>query len=223
MAADLSALNSSTPTSPPQEQGDVKFFLRVVSFFAVCAIAFVAWAVLLRPDPKADIGATDRRLVDFSLVERSGRTVNRSELAGKFLVVNFVHTSCSISCFQVNKRMSKIQEQVAGLADVQLLSISLDPQTDTPPVLAKFANQFHADAERWLFLTGERRAVDSLLEASFIRRAPDAPRASLFAATDRIMIVDDTGRVREQFNGMKSSAPEAVLAALDRLRAASHP
>ena len=223
MTADLSNPIQTAAPSPSQEQGDVKVFLGIVSFFIFCAIAFVVWAVFFRTSPVADTVTTDRHLVDFTLVERSGRTVTRSELAGKFLVVNFIHTSCSISCFQVNQRMSRIQERLAGQKDVQLLSISVDPQTDTPPVLAKFASQFRADASRWLFLTGERPAVDSLLEASFIHRAPDAPRSALFGATDRIMIVDDTGRVREMINGMKSSAPDAVMASLEKLRAESRP
>ena len=214
-----SATTSTTTPTASQEQGDVKVFLGIVSIFALCVIAFVVWVVHFRAKPQAEETVMDRHLVDFTLVERSGRVVTRSELAGKFLVVNFIHTSCSISCFQVNQRMSQIQERLAGQNDVQLVSISVDPQTDTPTVLTKFASQFRADANRWLFLTGEQRAVDSLLEASFILRAPDSPRSALFAATDRILIVDNTGRVRDQIKGLKFSTTDDVLASLERLRA----
>jgi cytochrome oxidase Cu insertion factor (SCO1/SenC/PrrC family) len=158
-------------------------------------------------------------LPDFNLIERSGRAVTRAEFAGQNLVVNFVHTSCSITCFQVNQHMAKLQEQLAGRDDVRLVSISVDPQTDTPPVLAKFAARFNADPSRWLFLTGPQSAVDELVEGSFYRRPDGAPRSALFAATDRIWLVDATGRVRRRFNGLKATAPEAVLAALDQIRA----
>ena len=85
-----------------------------------------------------------------------------------------------------------------------------------------FAGQFGATTNRWLFLTGEPHAVDALLETSFIHRAPGAPRTAFFIATDRIMLVDDTGLVRKQFNGLKTS-PEAVLEALARLRSQPRP
>ncbi len=64
-------------------------------------------------------------------------------------------------------------------------------------------------------VTEERR----LVEGSFYRRPDGAPRAALCAATDRIWLVDATGRVRQRFNGLKATAPDAVLAALDQMRA----
>lgn len=222
MSAEFSTPLPSTAPAPSQGQGDVKIFLGIVSFFAFAAAGFVAWMILGRAPAPGVAPEAKRRLADFMLTERSGRTVTRSELAGKFLVVNFVHTSCSISCFAINQRMAKLQEQLAGHDDVRLVSISVDPVADTPPVLTKFASQFGATTNRWLFLTGEPHVVDALLEASFIHRAPDAPRTAFFIATDRIMLVDDTGLVREQFNGLKTP-PEAVLEALARLRSQSRP
>src|ERR1022692_4817936 len=51
-----------------------------------------------------------RQLVDFSLTDRTGRTVTRAELAGKILVVDFLLTSCSLTCPEVNRRMAEIQQ-----------------------------------------------------------------------------------------------------------------
>lgn len=211
----------STLAHSPATPTDVKVFFSLVSLFAVVAVLFAVLLLKRGSAERADAMpiSEERRLLDFTLTERSGRPVTRAELAGQTLIVNFVHTSCSITCFQVNQRMSKLQETLAGRDDIRLISISVDPQTDTPAVLTKFAEQFKADPNRWLFLTGPQTAVDTLVEGSFYQRPPGAPRSALLAATDRIWLVDDTGRVRQRFNGMKSSAPETVLNALAQLRA----
>jgi len=216
-------MNQPSPTAPPQATTptDVKVFFGLVSIFAIAAIGFAVWLSDRSSSEPADAAPEpgERRLLDFTLTERSGRTVTRAEFAGQNLLVNFVHTSCSITCFQVNQRMAKLQERLEGRKDVRLVSISVDPQTDTPPVLAKFASQFKADTNRWLFLTGPQAAVDELVEGSFYQRPPGAPRSALFAATDRIWLVDATGRVRQRFNGVKASAPDTVLDALAQLQA----
>ena len=97
-----------------------------------------------------------RHLVEFKLTDRSGRSVTQADLTGKFLVVNFVFTSCSLSCRAVNDRMEEIQRLVAGVNDVRLVSLTVDPRSDTPSVLARFADGYYADTNRWLFLTGDK-------------------------------------------------------------------
>ena len=147
--------------------------------------------------------------------------MTQDELRGKFLVVNFVHTGCSISCALVNQRMAEVQKLVADKDDVQLLSLTVDPGTDTPAALTKFANQFGADARRWLFLTGEKRAIYQLIETSFLSRDTNATRMEMpggFRKADHIALVDRNGQVRRYFPGMKFDTPTAIVKALDELR-----
>lgn len=129
-------------------------------------------------------------------------------------------TSCSLSCRVVNERMAEIQELVAGQPDVRLVSLTVDPRTDTPAVLAQFADGLRANTNQWLFLTGEKRSLYHLLETSFVTPAKEL--AGLvpggFADTDRIFLVDPRGEVRESFNGLKPTTPAAVIAAINRLR-----
>ena len=102
-----------------------------------------------------------------TLTDRTGRTVTRADFDGKFLVVNFVFTGCSLSCLAVNHRMAEIQRSVAAHDDVRLVSLTVDPDSDTPERLAKFAAQFGANTNRSLFLTGEKRVLHPLLEKKF--------------------------------------------------------
>jgi protein SCO1 len=205
-------------------QADERIFLWGASLLAAAVAAgVVLMATLGNGGSEGELAVGERHLVDFNLTERSGRTVGMSELRGKFLVVNFVHTGCSISCALVNQRMAEVQKLVAGQNDVQLLSLTVDPGTDSPAVLTKFASQFGADPERWLFLTGEKRAVYQLIETSFLSRDTNATRMEMpggFRKADHIALVDREGKVRSYFPGMKSGTPAAIVKAIDELRSA---
>ena len=161
-----------------------------------------------------------RHLTDFTLTDCTGRVVTRAELTNQFLVVNCVFTSCSLSCRVVNDRMAEIQRLVADRPDVRLVSLTVDPRTDTPSVLARFAASYQADTNRWLFLTGEKAGLYRLIGTSFLTASPEL--AGLvpggFANTDRIFLVDPRGEVRQSFNGLKPTTPREVLEAISRLR-----
>ncbi len=97
-----------------------------------------------------------RQLVNFSLTDRTEHTITRSDLSGKILVVNFLFTSCSLTCPAVNSQMAQIQQLTTNQPEVRLVSLTVDPRDDTPAVLAKYGERFGADTNRWLFLTGEK-------------------------------------------------------------------
>lgn len=161
-----------------------------------------------------------RKVIPFNLTDRTGRTVTQADLAGKILIVNFVFTSCSLSCRAVNDRMTEIQQLVGSASDVQLVSLTVDPRTDTPTVLAKFADSLRADTNRWLFLTGDKAQLYPLIETSFIPKSPEL--ADLipggFTSTDRIMLVDPKGNVCASFNGLKHGVANAVVSEIEALR-----
>lgn len=163
-----------------------------------------------------------RKLIDFTLTDRTGLTVTRADLDGKLLVVNFVFTGCSISCLAVNHRMAEIQQAIAGRDDVRLVSLTVDPDSDSPERLAKFATQFGADTNLWLFLTGEKRVLHPLLEESFLVQRDQRLLGFVpggFSHTDRIAVVDNRGHLRGLFNGLKTTAPREILDLLAQLRA----
>ncbi|MFO1498205.1 MAG: SCO family protein [Verrucomicrobiota bacterium] len=161
-----------------------------------------------------------RRLIPFQLTERSGRKVTEADLAGKILVVDFVFTGCSLSCRAVNNSMEEIQRLTDGAKDVQLISLTVDPRSDTPAVLTAFANGYHADSNRWLFLTGDKRQLYGLIETSFIPKSPELEHLipGGFAATDRIMLVDPLGNVHASFDGLKRDAAKTVVSGIENLR-----
>jgi protein SCO1/2 len=102
------------------------------------------------------------RVPDFALVERSGRQITRADLLGKVWIVNFFYTECPDVCPLESTHMARLQHELAQAPDVRLVSISVDPEHDTPEVLAEYASRYGADPERWLLLTGPREAIHQL-------------------------------------------------------------
>jgi protein SCO1/2 len=119
--------------------------------------------------------------------------------------------------------MEDIQRLVADAPDVQLLSLSVDPRTDTPSVLRAFAENYHADPRQWWFLTGDKAELYRLIETSFLPKSTDLQDIipGGFAGTDRIMLVDRQGKVRACFNGLRPRVAAAVLSEINHLRKSS--
>ncbi|HEV8376335.1 MAG TPA: SCO family protein [Candidatus Polarisedimenticolia bacterium] len=150
-------------------------------------------------------------LPDFSLTERSGRTVTLTDLKGKVSVVDFIFTSCSAQCPQVTAQMAKMQEfALPRWKNVQLLSLTVDPERDTPQVLSEYAKGFSADSRRWLFLTGERQKLDELTRNGFkvasaspvpVDTSPDAVLHSV-----SLVLVDARGRIRGYYQSTDADA-----------------
>jgi cytochrome oxidase Cu insertion factor (SCO1/SenC/PrrC family) len=115
---------------------------------------------------------------DFSLLERGGRRVMLAGLRGKVWVANFIYTHCTDTCPLQSARMAQLQAEFSAEPDLRLVSITVDPEQDTPQVLAEYAGRFGADRDRWLFLTGEKKALYTLALEGFRLSVADPAEAS---------------------------------------------
>lgn len=113
------------------------------------------------------------QLPPFSLVERSGRRVTLTDLLGRISVVNFIYTRCTETCPTQSLQLARLQTEFAHAADLRLVSITVDPLHDTPEILTRYAERYAADPERWLFLTGDKRAIYCLATGGFRLSAVD--------------------------------------------------
>ncbi len=138
----------------------------------LAAIAAVSWLRLARDTGQAasvDIEALGAfgQVPDFTLTERSGRTVTRAVLLGKVWLVSFIYTECTETCPTQSQQMAALQRQFALEPDLRFVSITVDPAHDTPGVLARYAERYGADPERWLFLTGPKHVIYVLARDGF--------------------------------------------------------
>lgn len=114
----------------------------------------------------AELTAPQKYFTDVELVTQDGQTVRlySDVLKGKVVVINSFFSTCKGSCPVMLSSFAKIQETFSDRLgkDLRLISITVDPENDTPEVLAAYAEQWHA-RPGWLFLTGEKPNVDTAL------------------------------------------------------------
>ncbi len=127
-------------------------------------------------------------MTDFVLTERSGQRVSSDDLKGKPYVVSFFFSTCPSICIQQNQKVQELQSEFAG-TDVRFVSISVDPETDTPEALREYAARFNADPEKWLFMTGELLYIRRV-GAEVFRLAVDEK-----FHTEKFVLVDRQGEI----------------------------
>lgn len=218
-----------------QVNGERLFVIVVVVMCIILGTGFCALLFVLNyrgkpdastenlPDSKPAFIQPDhpRSLADFTLTDSSGRAITRADLDGKILVVDFLFTSCSLTCPAVNTQMAQIQQLTTNQPDIKLVSITVDPRDDTPAVLQKYGARFGANTNRWLFLTGEKPALYSLIGKSFLAQDANDPFGYMpgnFSHTERIAVMDARGNLRGYFDGLNQNAASAVVEEIAKLR-----
>lgn len=189
--------------------------------FLVVALLLVAAATLLqrmrRPEPLPVYG----QLPEFSLVNRDGRTIRLEDLAGAPWVADFIFTRCPASCPMMSARMARLERSLPRDLDLLLVSISVDPEHDTPEVLERYARKYQAP-ERWLFLTGEREDVRKLSIEGFklgleMDPPPEMAGPEPILHSTRFVLVDGEGRIRGYYEAFDEASTEKLRRDLLRL------
>jgi protein SCO1/2/putative membrane protein len=188
----------------------------VLGVVFVSALLVARFAPLTPPARAAqDLGVQGETIGAFRLVERSGRMVTEADLAGRVCLFSFIFTRCQLSCPRITSVMKMLQERLSGTT-VLLVSISVDPEHDTPSVLETYARSYGADPERWWFLTGPRSSIYDLIQQRFKlsvvpKPSPDPEgRTEAIAHSERIALVDH-GRIVGLFDSTETTALDALV------------
>ncbi len=152
------------------------------------------------PDPP-DVMWT---LPDYALVDHLERPFDPSTLRGKVWIAGFVFTSCPSSCPAVTTAMGDLRERLDRYSvDVEMVSFTVDPQHDTPQVLAEYFAAQGVDSPRWRFVTGD--GVLPLVRHGFKlgvgeREADEQGIAYDIAHSTKLALIDGDGGVRGFYN-----------------------
>ena len=208
----------------PGSDGEGRLFITFVVGLSLLA-AIGGWLVVstsgLHGKPPGILPDHPRVLVSFVLTNQTGQTVTEAELKGKYLVVDFLLTSCSLTCPVVNRHLAEIQALTTNQPDVQLVSLTVDPRDDTVTALADFAKKYGADSARWFMLTGDQTNLYHLIATSFLNQDLNDPFSYMpgnFSHTDRMALVDAQGHVRCYFDGLSDNVASNIVTALASLR-----
>ena len=163
---------------------------------------------------------------DAELVDQDGARRTLKDWHGQVLAVTFVYTRCPLPnfCPLVERHFAEVQEQVRAAADlhgrVRLLSVTLDPEYDTPDVLARHGQRLKQDRAIWSLLTGSRPQVEAFAEQFGVSAVRDNTQPSELLHNLRTAVIDGNGTLVTVLSGAEWQ-PSQLLAEIRRARARS--
>lgn len=159
----------------------------------------------------------------FTLTNRDGRTVRLQDLAGHPWIADFIFTRCPASCPLMTARMARLNRELPDDLAVRLVSISVDPEHDTPEVLQRYAQSYNAP-DRWLFLTGGKDEIYRLSRKGFKLgieipppSGPGGPPVEPILHSTRFVLVDGEGRIRGYYDGFDEDSMKKLRVDLEAL------
>jgi protein SCO1/2 len=151
-------------------------------------------------------------LPPFELTSHEARPFRLADLRGQVFAASFVFTRCETICPVIVGKLRRVQEATNDLGPAfRLVSFSVDPGHDTPPVLAAYARARGADPRRWVFLTGEQQALQRTVVDGFktvMERGDGSPETILHAS--HVVLVDGAGRIRGYYDAADDDCVERV-------------
>jgi protein SCO1/2 len=143
----------------------------------------------------------------FQLTLQTGQPFDSHSLDGHLWVANFIYTTCDGPCPMMSHQMRGIQNSTSGTPALKLVSFTVDPAHDTPPVLAEYASHFGADSERWFFLTGEMARLHALGLNAFKLNSVDGG----LSHSTRFVLVDRRRQIRGYYLSGDDAFPKDLL------------
>lgn len=158
---------------------------------------------------------------DFTLVSQDNKPVSLRDFRGKAVAIAFIFTSCGDICPMLTSKMTQVRDRLGSLlgSRIAFISITVDPERDTPQVLKQYADDFDADPANWSFLTGDPATVhDVARRYGVIAMKTDSGDVNHTLLTS---LVDSKGHLRVQYIGAGFDLEEFrgdLLSLLDEAR-----
>ncbi len=141
----------------------------------------------------------------FALTAHTGSPFTNRDLRGTITIADFIFTSCAGSCPVMSMTMEELQDTFRTAPGLRFLSVSVDPEHDTPEILSRYAAAHHAIPGKWTFLTGARRTIVSLTRDGF-HLATDVDPDSGIMHSEKFVLIDDDGSIRGYYDSGDESA-----------------
>jgi cytochrome oxidase Cu insertion factor (SCO1/SenC/PrrC family) len=163
------------------------------------------------PEPPRVLGTVPK----FVLNNEDGKEFSGGVIVGRAWIATFIFTRCGATCPAQTAEFARLQNEIQtnpALVDTRLVSISVDPEHDTPEVLKEYAKKAGANPQLWTFLTGDREAIWKLCKDGFklpVADSKDTPGMPI-SHSQSFVLIDRVGRIRGYYDGLNDKARQKL-------------
>lgn len=183
----------------------------IAALFSLAGLLFVGFTVLFSRStveaPKRPAPEVFGQAPHIELTSQDATPFSSDALEGKLWVVDFFFTSCAGPCPMMTQAMHNVQQSFLGDARTQFVSISVDPETDTPERLKEYGEKYKADFANWHFLTGPMEEIQKLAVEGFKVGSVEDP----VIHSTRFILVDQKGQIRGYYMGLDANELEKLI------------
>lgn len=149
---------------------------------------------------------------DFAFVNQFGDTVSSRSLVGNIKIVDFFFVDCQTICPKMSSQLKRVQEKIKTVKNVVILSHTVNPESDSVPVLKRYAEEYGAMQNKWHLLTGDKKELYKIAREGYLVNAlqgdggPDD-----FIHTELFVLVDQKNRIRGFYDGTSATAVDTLI------------
>ncbi len=145
------------------------------------------------------------QVADFTLTNQDGNVTTLADLSNQVWIADIIFTRCAGSCPIMSTQMKSLQDALPSNSRAKLVTLTTDPDYDTPSILKRYGERYGADFQRWTFLTGAKGELAGLAAGSLkLGSTPVSPQdrtnsVDLFVHSTIFVVVDKQARLRGSF------------------------
>jgi protein SCO1/2 len=203
------------------------FFLSIL-LIAVPVLAFAMVTLLQNKYEKLPVynsslntnkeDKTPHFIQPFNLINQDGKIFSDENTGNKIYVADFFFTSCTSACPKMTNNLMLVQSAFANDNNVEIISFTVDPETDTAQRLKWYTNHFNINTNKWNFLTGDKKEIYKLARESFYVSAGDGDGgADDFIHSDKLVLVDKQKQIRGYYTGTDKNSVEQLIHDIKKL------
>ncbi len=147
---------------------------------------------------------------DIQLVDSTGKAFSRSDMLKSKWVANFIFTRCPSMCPTMSLQFKMLSKTLPD--DTNLLSFTVDPDHDTPEVLASYAEKYAVGSRRWVFVTGTKEAINKMIQSCHLGVDDDPNMHSL-----RFILIDDKAQIRGYYDSTDPGVLQKIREDISKL------
>ncbi len=143
---------------------------------------------------------------ELEFVDQDGELFTQEDMLGNVSVVAFMFTRCPGACPVMAGYLDEIYEVYKAVPNVQIVSISVDPEYDDPETVKTYLLERGVETDTWVYLTGPLKDVVAVCEQQFLLAAEELPGGH----STRFALVDHRGQIRGYYDGMERGSVEVL-------------